>query len=122
LSFTLAVTVPTSIANGTRITNTIEITATGSGNNPIDDLSSASSTVYQNRTDQRCGAPETNGQVFAVEGQVIVVPGTYSTREWELQDASGAIVMFYSPAPSVALSDHIRVVAPRNTLQCRNRS
>jgi uncharacterized repeat protein (TIGR01451 family) len=111
-TYTLALTVPTSIANGTLITNTIEITATGAGNNPIDDVASASSTVYQivPISTARAGS---NGQVFGVEGQVIYVPNTFGTNEWGVQDASGGIAVFYSPAPVVALGDRVRLVATR---------
>jgi uncharacterized repeat protein (TIGR01451 family) len=111
-TFTLALTVPTSIANSTRITNTIEIATSGLGNNPIDDLSSASSTVYQivPISTARAG---TNGQVFGVEGQVIYAPNTFGTNEWGVQDASGGIAVFYSPAPVVALGDRVRLVATR---------
>ena len=112
-TFTLALTVPTSIANSTRITNTITITATGSGNNPIDDLSSASSTVYQIVPISAARAG-TNGQVFAVEGQVIYAPNTLGTAEWGVQDASGGISVFYSPAPVAALGDRVRLVATRS--------
>ncbi|NTU63565.1 MAG: DUF11 domain-containing protein, partial [Chloroflexi bacterium] len=106
-TFTLALTVPTSIVNGTLITNTIEITATGSGNNPLNDLASASSTVYQIVPIGTARAG-TNGQVFAVEGQVIYAPSTFGTNEWGVQDASGGISVFYSPAPVAALGDRVR--------------
>lgn len=114
VSFTFALTVPATMASSTRITNSLAVSAIESGDDPSDNAASASSTVYQIVPIATARAA-TDGQVFAVEGQVIVLPGTYSANEWELQDATGAIVMFYSPAPSVALGDRIRVVAPRNS-------
>ena len=111
-TFTLALTVPTAIVNNTLITNTIEITATGSGNNPSNDLSAASSAVYQivPISNARAG---TNGEVFGVEGQVIYAPNTFGTAEWGVQDASGGIAVFYSPALTTSLYDRVRLVATR---------
>ena len=51
--------------------------------------------------------------MFAVEGQVIYVPSTFGTNEWGVQDASGGISVFYSPAPVAALGDRVRLVATR---------
>jgi len=101
--------VPTSIATNTRITNTLAITTNSLGNNPIDDLSSTSGTVYQivPIATARAGS---NGQVFAVEGNVTVVPATFSAGEWELQDDTGGITAFYTPAPTIALGDRVRLV------------
>ena len=114
LSFTLALTVPTTITSGTRITNTLTISAIETGDDPINNAAAAASTVYQIVSIATARAGVT-GQTFALEGQVIVVPATYSTDEWELQDASGAIALFYTPAPVVALGDRIRLVAPLAT-------
>lgn len=115
-SFTLAVTAPTSIANSTRVTNTIEITTTASGNSPIDDVSIASGTVYQfvPIATARAGSI---GQIFAIEGQVTYMPGTYDPYGWAVQDGSGGIVVVYAPTATVALDDRVRIVATRNTVQ-----
>ena len=48
------------------------------------------------------------------EGQVIYAPSTFGTNEWGVQDASGGISVFYSPAPVVALGDRVRLVATRD--------
>ena len=114
LSFTFALTVPAAISSGTRFTNTLAVSALEAGDNPANNSAVAASTAYQivPISTARAGV---NGQTFAVEGQVVVVPGTYSAGEWELQDASGAIAMFYTPAPSVSLGDRIRLVATRST-------
>jgi uncharacterized repeat protein (TIGR01451 family) len=56
-----------------------------------------------------------DGDVFGVEGQVIVTPGTYSANEWVIQDESGGISAFYSPPPSLDLGDLVRIVAPRTS-------
>jgi uncharacterized repeat protein (TIGR01451 family) len=112
-TFTLALTVPTDIATNTRITNTIEIATTSLGNDPSDDLSSASSTVYQivPISTARAGSI---GQLFAVEGRVTYVPGTYNPTGWAMQDSSGGIAAFYTPVPSVTLGDRVRLVATRS--------
>jgi uncharacterized repeat protein (TIGR01451 family) len=52
-----------------------------------------------------------NGELFAIEGQVIYVPGTFGTSEWGLQDSSGGISVYYSPPPAAALGDRVRLVA-----------
>jgi uncharacterized repeat protein (TIGR01451 family) len=116
LSFTLALTVPASIADSTRVTNTIEITSTASGNDPSDDVSSAPGTVYQfvPIAAARAGS---NGQIFAIEGQVTYVPGTYDPYGWAVQDSSGGIAVVYAPAAPVALNDLVRLAATRDTIQ-----
>ncbi len=116
MRLTLAVTVPTSIANGTLITNTIEIITIASGNNQIDDRSPASGTVYQfvPIATARAGS---NGQIFAIESQVTYVPGTYDPYGWAVQDGSGGIAVSHAPTATVALGDRVRLVATRNTIQ-----
>jgi uncharacterized repeat protein (TIGR01451 family) len=111
-TYTLALIVPTTIANNTLITNTIEIATAASGNNPLDDRSSVSSTVYQivPISEARAGSI---GQLFAIEGKVTVAPGMYQAAEWAVQDDSGGISVFYSPPISLALGDQVRLVATR---------
>ncbi len=112
VSFTLALTVPTTISSATRITNTLTISAVEAGDDPANNTASASSTVYQivPIATARAGAL---GEVFAVEGSVTYVPGTYNASGWALQDASGGIAVFYNPPPSVQLYDRVRLVAAR---------
>jgi uncharacterized repeat protein (TIGR01451 family) len=111
-TFTLALTVPTEIANNTRITNTVDIATEAAGNVSSNDQARASSTVYQivPIATARAG---TTGEVFGIEGSVIYVPGTLGTNEWGMQDTSGGISMFYTPVPVAALGDRMRVVATR---------
>ena len=95
-TFTLALTVPTAIANNTRITNTVDIATEAAGNVAANDRATASSTVYQIVPIATARAGIT-GEVFGIEGSVIYVPGTLGTNEWGMQDASGGISMFFSP-------------------------
>jgi len=113
VSFTMALTVPTALSPATRITNTLTVSAIESGDNPLDNSASASSTVYEivPISTARAGL---NNDVFAVEGQVIYRPGTLGTNEWGLQDASGGISAFFSPAPVVQLNDRVQLVGTRS--------
>ena len=112
MSFTFALTVPTTISNSTRITNSLSISTLEAGDDPADNAASASSTVYQivPIATARAGAV---GTIFGVEGSVTYVPGTYNSSGWALQDASGGIAVFYNPPPSVQLGDRVRLVATR---------
>ncbi|MBN1886819.1 MAG: DUF11 domain-containing protein [Thermoflexales bacterium] len=60
----------------------------------------------------RAGA---DGETFAIEGRVIVVPGTFRASEWALQDSSGGIAVSYTPPPAVALGDSVRLAGTRST-------
>lgn len=60
----------------------------------------------------RAGA---DNEYFAIQGFVTVVPMTFSATEWELQDASGGISAYYSPAPTLALGDEVILVAKRGS-------
>ncbi|MBI5567951.1 MAG: DUF11 domain-containing protein [Chloroflexi bacterium] len=113
VSFTLALTVPTAIAPTTLITNGLTISAIEAGDDPLDNAASATSTVYEivSIATARAGAV---GEVFGVEGSVTYVPGTYNASGWGLQDGSGGIAVFYTPAPSVHLGDRVQLVATRN--------
>lgn len=112
VSFTFALTVPTTITSTTRVTNTATIASTGAGNNPIDDVSILAGAVYQivPITNARAGAVS---QIFAVEGRVTYVPGTYNASGWGVQDNSGGIAVFYTPPPTITLGDRVRLVATR---------
>ena len=115
-TYTLALTVPTGIASNTRITNTIAITGTGFGSNPIDDLASASSTVYQivPIATARAGSV---GLLFAVRGTVSAEPGIFkegsapTNRKLYMQDATGGILVYRAGGLSdVARSHEVLVV------------
>jgi len=54
-----------------------------------------------------------NGELFAMEGRAIYVPGTFGTSEWGMQDSSGGISVYYSPPPAMALGDTVLLVATR---------
>ncbi|MCA9977957.1 MAG: hypothetical protein KC413_19485, partial [Anaerolineales bacterium] len=55
-----------------------------------------------------------NGEVFAVEGTVTYVPGTFNTAGWALQDASGGIGVFDSTfVPSVNYGDVVQIIGTR---------
>ncbi|MCB9133981.1 MAG: ExeM/NucH family extracellular endonuclease [Anaerolineales bacterium] len=110
----LTITVDANVASNTILTNTVIATTLTSGDPLINNSDSWTSTVYQlvPIATARAGV---NGDVFAVQGQVIYVPGTYNTTSWGLQDATGGITAFYSPAPSVALNDVVRLMATRGS-------
>ncbi len=63
--------------------------------------------------DARAGS---NGQLFALEGQVIATNNTWNNApEWAFQDASGGIAAFFIPAQPIALGDTVRMVATRGS-------
>jgi DNA/RNA endonuclease YhcR with UshA esterase domain len=56
----------------------------------------------------------TNGQVFAVEGVVTYVPGTFNAAGWALQDTSGGIGVFDSAlVPTIDFGDTVQVIGVR---------
>jgi uncharacterized repeat protein (TIGR01451 family) len=117
-TFTLALTVPTSIASNTRFTNTIQIAGSGLGNNPIDDLSSASGTVYQivPVATMRAGSI---GQVFAITGTVTVEPGVFTfngqNRYMYIQDSTGGVLVYRDGGLDPVARGHIvRIVGSRD--------
>ncbi len=114
VSFTLALTVPTALSPATRITNTLTVSAPELGDDPIDNAALVASTVYEIVPISTARTGVVN-DVFAVEGQVIYVPGTLGTNEWGLQDASGGISIFFSPAPVAQLNDRVQLVATYNS-------
>lgn len=63
--------------------------------------------------DARAGS---NGQVFALEGQVIATNNTWNNApEWAFQDASGGIAAFFVADPPISLGDTVRMVATRGS-------
>ncbi len=86
MTFTLALTVPTAIANNTRITNTVEVATTAAGDNPIDNVAQAAATVYQFTSIhdiQYVDDPDISdtsaysGTWVTVQGVVIANPGSF---------------------------------------------
>jgi uncharacterized repeat protein (TIGR01451 family) len=112
INYTLVVTPSGSIASGTSLTNHAEISTDVLSDPPANNSSQARTTIYQivPIATARAGAM---GTVFAIEGQVTYLPGTFSSDDWALQDASGGIVGFFNPPPTVALGDRVRLVATR---------
>ncbi len=109
-TFHLTATLDAGIATGTVLTNQAEASTDTVGDNPANNTAQWNTTVYQVVPIATARAGST-GQVFAIEGRVIYVPGTYQATGWGLQDASGGIAAYYSPAPTVALGDQVRLVA-----------
>ncbi|MBX3056646.1 MAG: ExeM/NucH family extracellular endonuclease [Anaerolineae bacterium] len=63
--------------------------------------------------DARAGS---NGQIFALEGQVIATNNTWNNApEWAFQDASGGIAAFFLADPPISLGDTVRMVATRGS-------
>jgi predicted extracellular nuclease/methionine-rich copper-binding protein CopC len=61
--------------------------------------------------DARAGS---NGQVFALEGQVTAQNSTWNNApEWAFQDESAGIAAFFLTSPPVSLGDTVRLVATR---------
>ncbi len=112
LSFNFVVSATDSIIATGRYTNTATVAVAGGDWAPDNDTAQAGVMVYRVVPIATARAGST-GTVFAVEGQVIYVPGTYNALEWGVQDASGGIAVYYSPAPNVSLGDYVRVVATR---------
>ncbi|MBU0494337.1 MAG: DUF11 domain-containing protein [Chloroflexi bacterium] len=110
----LTVTVDSAVASGTLLTNEAEASTDTVGDNPANNKATWDTTAYQLSTiaEARAG---TNGQVFALEGRVTVAPGSYSASEWEFQDATGGISVYYFPPPTVALGDQVRLIATRSS-------
>lgn len=63
--------------------------------------------------DARAGS---NGEIFALEGQVIATNNTWNNApEWAFQDASGGIAAFFIADPPISLGDTVRMVATRGS-------
>jgi uncharacterized repeat protein (TIGR01451 family) len=85
-TFTLALSVPTSIAMATPVTNVVTIDSSGEGNSPTNDMASASGKVYQLTPIldvQQVANPAVSdtsplsGTWIAVQGVVIANPGSF---------------------------------------------
>jgi uncharacterized repeat protein (TIGR01451 family) len=110
--YTLTVIPSISIPNNSTITNQVEVSTNTFGDPTNNNTAQAHTVIYQivPIATARAGA---SGQIFAIEGQVTYLPGTFSANDWALQDDSGGIVGYFAPPPSVALGDHVRLVAGR---------
>ncbi len=109
----LTVTAPASAPNGFILTNSAVVTTT-STDDPANNTAAVNTNLYAivPIATARAGA---DGDTFAVEGKVIVVPGTYNGTEWELQDASGGIAVYDYPPPALNLGDTVRLIGTRGT-------
>ncbi len=58
-----------------------------------------------------------DGEIFAIEGQVTVENGTWGFPEWALQDDSGGIAAYFTTSPMVSLGDTVQLIAPRGSYQ-----
>jgi len=116
LSFHLVVSATDALTATGRYTDTAAVAVEGGDWIPGNDTAQAGVMVHRivPIATARAGS---NGEVFAVEGTVIYTPGTYNTLEWGIQDDSGGIAVYYSPAPSVSYGDRVRVVATRGAYQ-----
>ncbi len=110
----LTVTVDGDVPSNTILTNTVTATTLTPGDNQTNNTATWDTTVYQivPIATARAGV---NGEVFAVEGQVIVTPGTYNPSSWALQDASGGIVAFLTSVPNVTRDEIVRLMATRGS-------
>jgi uncharacterized repeat protein (TIGR01451 family) len=102
-------TVPADMPFGTVITNQAAVTTTTPGDDPINNSTSVNTTIYEivPIATARAGSPN---EIFAVEGKVTAATGTYHANEWEIQDDSGGIAVYYYPPLPTALGDTVRVV------------
>ncbi len=112
LSFHLVVSATDALTARGRYTNTAQVAVEGGDWIPENDTAQAGVVVYRivPIAVARAGAVS---ETFAVEGTVIYTPGTYNLYEWGIQDDSGGIAVYYSPAPSVSYGDRVRLVATR---------
>jgi uncharacterized repeat protein (TIGR01451 family) len=115
-TFTLALTVPVSIPSGTWVTNTAQVATSAVGNDPSNDVASASSKVYQvvPIATARAGSI---GQLFAVKGTVTAEPGIFkessgvANRKLYMQDSTAGILVYLAGGLSdVARSHQVLVI------------
>jgi len=116
LTFTLALTAPTSIASGTRVTNTVEIATALAGDDPTDNIAAASSRVYQIVSIATARASSI-GTLVAVEGTVTAEPGVFkessgaANRKLYFQDSTGGLLVYRAGGLDVVDRSHkVRVI------------
>ena len=112
IAFTVVVTSSASIPNDSIRTNQVEVSTDTLGD-PLNNNTAQAQTTIKNIVPIATARAGSTGQVFAVEGQVTFLPGTFSANDWGLQDASGGIVGYFYPPPDVALGDYVRLMATR---------
>jgi uncharacterized repeat protein (TIGR01451 family) len=107
----ITLTAPVSATNGFVLTNSAVVTTT-SVDNPSNNAASVGTTLYQlvPIATVRAGS---SGTIFAVQGKIIVAPGTYNGTEWALQDSSGGIAVYHYPPPVVSLGDTVKLIGER---------
>ena len=110
----LTVMIDAGVPEGFVLTNIVTATADVSEDNTSNNVAQWSTTVYDLVPIATARAGN-NGDLFAVEGQVIYTPGTFNSSGWALQDASGGIGVFYNPPPSANRNDVVRLVATRGS-------
>jgi uncharacterized repeat protein (TIGR01451 family) len=112
LSFNLVVSATDALTATGRYTNTARVAVEGGDWIPDNDMAQAGVMVHRivPIAVARAGVVS---ETFAVEGTVIYTPGTYNALEWGIQDDSGGIAVYYSPAPAVSYGDQVRLVATR---------
>ncbi len=107
----LTLTAPVSAPDGFLLTNSAVVTTT-SADDPANNNAAVNTSLYTPVPIATVRAG-TSGATYAVEGQVIVAPGTYNGTEWALQDSSGGIAVYDYPPPPVSLSDTVRLIGVR---------
>lgn len=110
----MTVTVDADVPSYTILTNSVTATTLTPGDNEANNTDTWNTTIYQIIPISAARAG-TDGQVFAVRGQVVYTPGTFNGSGWALQDASGGIGVFYNPPPSVARDDTVLLMATRGS-------
>ncbi len=115
LTVNLTATVAGNLANGTPVTSTAVVSSSSPDDNPANNTAVVTTNIYTvvPIANARAGS---NGQIFALEGQVIATNNTWNNApEWAFQDASGGIAAFFIPATPIALGDTLRMVATRGS-------
>ncbi len=115
-SFNLVVSATDALTATGRYTNTAQVAVEGGDWIPENDTAQAGVMVYRivPIAVARAGAVS---ETFAIEGTVIYTPGTYNALEWGIQDESGGIAVYYSPAPAISYGDRVRLVATRGVFR-----
>ncbi len=112
VTINLTGTITNTMSATTLVSNTAEVSTSTVGDNLANNSTEAPTTLYPivPIATVRTGS---NGEKFAVQGQVIVVPGTYGYQEWALQDATGGISAYFTPPPTVQLGDTVILLGTR---------
>jgi uncharacterized repeat protein (TIGR01451 family) len=113
ISFELSANSDEGLSDGTILTNQVVVSGEAAEDDPDNNTAQFNTTVsiLSAISEVRAGS---NGQVFMIEGKVTVQPGMYGP-EWALQDDTGGIAIYYTPAPVFLLGDTVRIRATRGT-------